>query len=528
MAHSQPLEHDGQPRNSGSLARHRAPFAVVLAAGFMTLLDVSIVNVALPSIEAALGAGPDQLQWIVAGYALAFGLVLVAAGRFGDIFGRKRLFLIGLSAFVLASLGCGLAPSAQWLAGMRFVQGVAAGILNPQVLGMMQEMFQGKARARAFGIFGIIVGISTALGPVLGGVLISLVGAQHGWRLVFLINVPIGLVVVPLAVRWLPRTRTRAQIASELDPQGGGGPGKQSLASQFDLGGVLLLGAIVLCIMLPFLESSSEARNTGATAPYWLLAVATALSVVLAFWERWWRSRGGSALLDPELLRSPSFVLGMVAAFFYFGGFTSIFLVVTLYLQQGLGWTALAAGAAAVPFALLSGASSGISGALVNSFGRWVPVWGSALVALSFLAAAAAATWLSPSAAPWGVIAATAVAGVGSGMMISPNQALTLDGVPLRMAGLAAALLQTFQRLGTAIGLSVVTTAYFVTLAHSPAQSAPALASSQALAAGALVISGIVALAVVANVADLRRRGAAVGQVADNIKGKARPPKPES
>lgn len=239
------------------------PFAVVLAAGFMTLLDVSIVNVALPSIEANLGASPHEIQWIIAGYALTFGLTLVAAGRGGDIFGRRLFFLVGLSGFVLASAGCGFATDATMLALARLLQGMFAGILNPQVLGIMQDLFKGPARARAFGVFGIVVGISTAIGPALGGVLIGLAPPDIGWRLVFLINLPIGAVVLPLAAKYLPRSR------GIRDRRG-------SLWGQFDLVGVILVGLTVVLVMWPFLSSSGEGGSTNGAggAPYWLLGVA--------------------------------------------------------------------------------------------------------------------------------------------------------------------------------------------------------------------------------------------------------------
>ena len=475
---------------------YRGPFLVVLAAGFMTLLDVSIVNVALPSIESALNADSDELQWIVAGYALAFGLVLVISGRAGDIFGRKKLFLTGLSVFVLASLGCGLAPDATWLLILRLVQGAAAGILNPQVLGFIQDMFKGRVRARALGIFGIVVGLSTALGPVIGGALIAIAGAQHGWRLVFLINVPIGLVVIPLAVKWLPREKFTPDV-----------PG--SLVKNFDPVGLVLLGLIVLGIMWPFLSASGEAHNPNAgTPPYWLLAVSAALVVVLILWEAFWRKTGASALLQPSLYKSPSFVLGLTATFFYFGGFTSIFLVITLYLQQGRGWSALTAGLAAVPFAVVSGAASGVSGQLVNHFGRTIPLLGASIATLGMLGVAASAHGLPPSVAPVGIILCFAFAGLGSGLFISTNQALTLEGVEAQSAGLAAALMQTFQRLGAAIGLSVITTIYFVHAATKGGSGAAhEEASASALVVASVAIAVAIALAVLANIVDAVRRG---------------------
>lgn len=476
------------------MKEYRGPFAMVLAAGFMTLLDVSIVNVALPSIEAALGAGSDDLQWIVAGYALTFGLMLILAGRAGDIFGRRRLFLWGLSAFVLASLGCGLAPNATWLIALRLLQGAAAGVLNPQVLGLIQDMFKGKDRARAFGVFGIVVGLSTALGPVIGGALIAAAGAEHGWRLVFLINVPIGLVVIPLAAKWLPRHKF---VVSEESG---------SLITRFDPVGILLLGGIVLTIMWPFLSESADAHDPSAgSSPYWLLGVSAALVVVLLLWEKYWRNSGRSALVEPVLYKDSSFVLGLTAMFFYFGGFTSFFLILTLYLQQGLKWQALAAGLAVVPFALVSGLTSGASGRLVNRFGRKVPLVGSSIVVVGALGMAACAQWLPTNLAPVGVIISMTFAGIGSGLFISPNQALTLADVQPASAGLAAALLQTFQRLGAAIGLSIVTTIYFVSVAKGSGESSAA-SHAHALALACVAISVGVTAAVCANIADAVRR----------------------
>ena len=164
----------------------------------MALLNVSIVNVALPPIDVALDAGPNALQWIVAGFTLAFGLVLIPAGRLGDTLGRRRMFLLGLVVFVLASAGCGLAPTSDALVGWRLAQGVGAGILNPQVVGFVQQLFRGEERARAFGMFGATVGIATASGPLLGGILLAVFGEASGWRAVFLVNLPIGLALIPV------------------------------------------------------------------------------------------------------------------------------------------------------------------------------------------------------------------------------------------------------------------------------------------------------------------------------------------
>ncbi|HEV7831333.1 MAG TPA: MFS transporter, partial [Pseudonocardiaceae bacterium] len=211
---------------AGHPQRWRA-LAVTQLAGFMSLLDVSIVNVALPSIQRSLGASMAQVQWVVSGYALTFGLVLVAGGRLGDALGRRRMFLAALTGFIVASALCGAAPNAELLVVARLLQGLAAGMLTPQNSGLIQVLFRGAERGRAFGIFGATVGLSTAVGPVLGGLILAAAGEQQGWRWIFYVNVPIGLIALVAAWRLVP-SRQRSG---------------QSVASQVDVVGALLLGA---------------------------------------------------------------------------------------------------------------------------------------------------------------------------------------------------------------------------------------------------------------------------------------------
>lgn len=178
--------------------------AVLLVAIFMSLVGVSIVNVAIPSIQHGLDASDSDVQWVLSGYALTFGVVLVAGGRAGDLLGRGGLFIIGATIFTLASVAAGFAPGATSLNAARFVQGVGSGLLNPQGVGMIQQYFRGAERARAFGAFGSVVGVAVGIGPVIGGLLIELGGTQIGWRLTFLVNVPVGVLCIVLAFLWFP------------------------------------------------------------------------------------------------------------------------------------------------------------------------------------------------------------------------------------------------------------------------------------------------------------------------------------
>jgi Sugar phosphate permease len=468
----------------------------------MTLLDVSIVNVALPSIESGLGAGPSQIQWIVAGYSLAFGLSLVPAGRIGDLVGRRTMFLVGLTGFVLASAACGLATDAGALALTRVVQGLFAGVLNPQVIALIQQLFRGPARARAFGFFGMTVGVSTAIGPALGGLLVSGLGPEYGWRSVFLINVPIGMVVIPLAwrrLRGVDESAGAARAAAAADTPGrrGGGLGLDTL-------GLVLIAGIVLALMWPFITASEHARGL-AGAPWWLVAVAAALTAVLVVWERRQDGRGRPAVLPATLVRNSGFVLGASLGSAYFAGFTGIFIVTTLYFQQGAGLPPWQAGLAQVPFALTSAVTSGRSGHWVNRMGRRVVVVGLVTMMVAVVGIVLVAELLDTQRwAVWLVSALLALAGAGSGIVISPNQALTLADVPPHASGTASGLLQTLQRLGATVGLALMTSVFFTVVGSAPVGDLSA--HSRALGISMTVTVVLLGVALAIAVVDARRR----------------------
>jgi EmrB/QacA subfamily drug resistance transporter len=414
--------------------------SICLVGGFMVLLDVSIVNVALPAIRVGLHSSPSDLQWIISGYALTFGLLLVPAGRFGDVRGRRVVFVGALGLFTLSSAACGAAQGSTWLVLARLAQGLAGGTLTPQISALIQELFSGPERGKAFGIFGSVVGISTAIGPLLGGVLIALFGKSEGWRAVFLVNVPIGVIVMPIAWRLLPRTARSGRQRHDYDPVG-----------------VVLLGAAAVLLLLPFVQD----RTWHTTLKWLLVPAALALAVLFVLWDRRYTARGREPLVDLTLFRLRSYSFGTSMITLYFAGFTPLFFAFTLYLQLGLRYSALAAGVAILPFALGSGAAAALGGRVVYRFGRPLVAVGLCAVLIGLAGSLLAVHEVPAHGTGWATLAPLALAGLGSGLVISPNQALTLSEVPVPRAGTAGGLLQTGQRVGSAIGIAAVGAVFF-------------------------------------------------------------------
>ena len=452
----------------------RRALGVCLAAAFMSGLDVSIVNVALPSIREGLHASEDGLQWTVSGYALTFGLLLVPAGRLGDARSRRAIFMLGVTLFTLASATCGFASSMPVLIASRLIQGLAAGMINPQVSGLIQRMFQGAERGRAFGALGATIGVSTAAGPLIGGALVTAFGPESGWRFVFLVNLPIGLVLLPLARRFLPAPdpELRRERQESLDPVG-----------------VVLLGVGVAMLLLPFIQQ----HQWRGDAKWLLIPAALLLLACFVAWERAYRRE---PLVELSLFRKRSYSLGSAIALFYFAGFTGIFFTYTMFLQTGLHYSPLLAGLATTPFALGSASAAVIGGRLVGRFGRRLVTFGLSVV-IAGLCAVIVVVGLVPGDQA-GLVAALPllVAGVGSGLVISPNQAITLSEVPPERGGSAAGVLQTGQRLGSAIGIAATGSTFF---------GAISLGEATAFRHGLLVVVGFVVVALAAAVFDLVR-----------------------
>jgi EmrB/QacA subfamily drug resistance transporter len=425
--------------------------AVCLSAMFMTLLDVSIVAVALPSIGRGTGAGPAELQWVVSGYALAFGMVPIIGGRLGDDRGRKRMLLLGIACFVVFSAAVGLAPIPGILIAARVLQGLAGGLINPQVSGLVQQLFPLNERGRAFGAIGTVVGVSTAAGPVLGGLIIAAGGDHLGWRLCFLVNVPVGIAAFTLCRAWLPDAPRSATPRS------------------LDLPGAALLTIGVAGLLFPAVEYDADQN------PWLALIVIPALAVLVGFiwWEHGPGRRRGHPLIDLALFKIRSFANGASLAVFFFCAYTGTPLVLALFLQEGLGFSALHSGLTASSYAIGSAVSAPISGRLVSRIGRQVVVGGLVLFGLGVAGAGSVALLtaghVSPTAVALIMCAPLFVAGLGGGSVITPNQALSLADVKVAGGSTAGGVLQTGQRIGNAIGAAVITAVFYAAASTAPA-----------------------------------------------------------
>ncbi|GGB22629.1 MFS transporter [Microbacterium aerolatum] len=440
----------------------------------------------LPSIEHSLDADAAALQLIVAAYALAYGLALVPAGRLGDIHSRKLMFVIGLAAFTATSIFCALASDAQMLVLARVLQGFAGGLLPPQVLGIIQHQFQGTERGKALGIFGAMTGIATAAGPALGGLLVEVGTPTDGWRLLFWMNVPVGAVAILLALRLLPRSDRLQRLPVSLD-----------------ITGITLLAISTLALMLPLVQTTGASSDN----PWrWMwLGLAAIAGVAFVLWERHYKSAGRSPAVDLELFRSTGFRNGLLVATSYLAVLPAVFLLAMLYLQDGLGLTALWAGIVAVPFAASATVTAWVSGRLVAAYGRAVVVFGLCVVGVGFVSSIVAVSFLPTDTIPWGLGATLFISGIGSGLVIAPNLTLTLSDVPINQAGVAGSVTQVGQRIGNAVGVALATSIYFAILHDARSSDREQRYDDAFVGALMVAIAGLCTALCVA-IVDLRQR----------------------
>jgi EmrB/QacA subfamily drug resistance transporter len=413
--------------------------AVVLIAGFMQLVDISIVNVAIPSIQRDLDATYAQIQWVLAGYQLAFAVMLITGGRLGDIYGRKRLFMTGMAGFTLASALCGLAQSMGMLIGSRILQGLMGAIMFPQILSVIQVTFPPRERGTAFGMFGATIGLATITGPLVGGLLINadLLGLE--WRPIFLVNVPIGIAALAVATRYL--VESRAPRALRPDPVG-----------------VVIVTAGLLLLVYPLVQGRD------LDWPLWtFLSMAAAVPVLIGFgvYERHKKARDGSPLVDLDLFRQRSFVPGLLVAGIFFMGIPAFFLTFSLWLQIGLGFTALHAGLTGIPFAVGSAVASAASVRLAPSLGRRILSAGALLLVAGMVALVWTVDRYGGAIHSWQMIPALLVCGLGLGSVIAPLVTVVLAGIRGQDAGAASGVLSTVQQVGGAIGVALIGVIFF-------------------------------------------------------------------
>lgn len=474
------------PPVMGNDKRWRA-YWVCVAVAAITIMDLTKVNVALPSIEEALGASSTELQLLVSGFVLTFGLTLVPAGRLGDQGSRKAMFLIGLSLFTLTSLLCALAPTSEVLLVGRLLQGVAAGIQMPQVLGLIQQLFQGAERGAAFGLFGATIGIATAFGPTLGGLAIAIGGPVDGWRGIFWMNVPLALAAIAFAAWLLPGRPEGERQRISLDPVG-----------------VFLFGVVVTSLMWPFLFTTGSPDDDPAR--WWTLVVCAVALAAFLWWERRYAASGHAPLVPLGLFSLRSYRNGTLLAVAYFGAMPSAFLLTNLFLQQGLGLEPVFAGMVTIGFALSSAVTSWLGGRLVNRVGRPLVVGGLVLLLIGFGLLVLVAIGTPPALTPWLMAAVMFIAGAGGGFVIAPNQVLALAEVPVVQGGLAGSVGQLGQRIGTAIGTAVALSLFFSTVFLAPAAEARIDVFHQAYALGMAAVGALLLVALFVGLVDLRQR----------------------
>jgi EmrB/QacA subfamily drug resistance transporter len=430
----------------GGHPRRWAVLALVLAAECMDLLDGTIVNVAAPTIRTDLKASATELQWIISGYSLAFAIGLITGARLGDRYGRKRLFVAGSAAFGAASLAAALAVSPAMLIGCRLAQGAAAAVLIPQGLGIIRDVFAPAEQGRAFAVFGPVIGLSAVLGPIIGGVLVSLNAFGTGWRLIFLVNLPLAIAAAIGAARIMPESRA---------PQ----------APRPDGLGTMLSAAAMGLLVYPLIQG----RQAGWPAWTYLMMAASVLAAgLLGAWSRRRHRRGHGALIETSVFRHRGFSAGLACVLVFFAGMTGTLLALTLYLQFGEHFSAVHAGLTLAPFAAGSAAGA-VLAAVVG-----VPRLGRGALQVAAVFAAGGTWWMLSIVTAHGLATSSAelipaqlVLGVGIGMLISPLFDFILASVGDHEVGSASGVLNAVQQLASAIGVAAIGTVFFSTLSHS-------------------------------------------------------------
>jgi EmrB/QacA subfamily drug resistance transporter len=414
--------------------------AVVLAANVVDLLDATIVNVAAPSIHRDLGGGVSTIQWLSAGYTLAFAVLLIAGARLGDILGRRRLFLAGSAGFTLFSAACSVAPTIGVLIAFRVLQGAFGALMIPQGFGLLKQVFDDDELDKATSLFGPATGVAMLGAPILAGALVDADLWGTGWRLVFLINIPIGALVLPLAARSLPRGATHPGVT-------------------LDLRGVWLAGLALVAIIYPLIQGQSDGW------PAWSFALLAAGVLLLLVFLRYERRHEDNALIEPTLLTNRTYLSGIAVALALFGAFGGLLLCISLYGQLGEGWSPIHAGLALTPMVVGMIVGMVVSLAAVRRLGRHLLHIGILLIAAG--AAALALVLVSAgTASTWDLVPGLCLVGAGVGASIGQLFRFILSSVSMEEVGSASGVLEAVQQLSTSLGVAVLGTIFFSAFDH--------------------------------------------------------------
>lgn len=420
--------------------------AIVVTAQFMFGVDAFIVNVAIPTIATELRATSSQIEAVVAIYLIAYATLVVTGGRLGDIYGTRPVFLAGVAGFTLTSLWCGLAQSGTELIVARLAQGATAALMVPQVLATIHVLFPDETRARAFAIYGVVLGLAGAAGFILGGLLVTADLAGLGWRVVFFVNVPVGLIIIAAAWQWMPQAARRA-------------------GTRLDIPGAMVLFAGLLCLIGPLLFG-----HDAHWAPWVWLAMLAGGAIIAAFvrLEHRVAAHGGMPLIDLALLADARFMRGLCAAFFFFAANLSFYLVMTLFMQNALQYSPVEAGLIFVPLALAFVVASRHSAARARHRGMLVLIEGCAVQVVG-LAAIALTLVSMPQPSVYVLALPLIVFGYGQGLVMAPLSGVVLSSVQAASAGAGSGLYGTTTQIANAAGVAVMGAVYFaIVAAQSP------------------------------------------------------------
>jgi EmrB/QacA subfamily drug resistance transporter len=414
--------------------------AVVLAANLMDVLDATIVNVAGPSIHTDLGGGADTIQWLSAGYTLAFAVLLIAGARLGDIYGRRRLFILGEAGFTLFSAACAVAPGMGVLIVLRALQGAFGALMIPQGFGLMKQVFNDEELGKAMGFFGPATGLPMLAAPILAGALVDANLWGIGWRLVFLINIPIGVAALPLAIRSLPR-------------------GASHEGGKLDFGGVTLIGLALVAIIYPLIQGRSDGW------PAWSFVLLAIGVVLLISFVRYERRPGGNPLIEPSLLENRTYLSGVAVILALFGAFSGLLLCVSLYGQLGQGWSPIHAGLTLTPMIVGMIVGMVVSQALAERLGRQLLHIGVVLIAAGTAALAVTLT-AEHQAGTWDLVPGLFFVGMGLGGCFGRLFQYILTSVNMDEVGSASGVMEAVQQLSTSLGVAVLGTIFFSQFSH--------------------------------------------------------------